>query len=68
MTAPWVCPVCNRGIAPGVMTCNHGGNAVQYPPVYLPQPTWLPRPGTGDPYTPPYSLIIEPDPSMHIWN
>ena len=27
----WICPLCKRGVAPGVTTCDHGGSAAAEP-------------------------------------
>ncbi len=62
----WICPVCNRGLAPGVTECNHGGMTTtpQYihPPFFAPSPQYPFGPSrTADPlpyYIPPPTCAI----------
>lgn len=45
MEKPWICPVCNRGVAPDQKTCDHGGAALSQ---YFPMPQ------------PPYTTVVIP--------
>lgn len=52
MNEGWVCPVCRRGVAPDVKTCDHGAVYSApvmhgYPSTIIPRPTWWPWSGAG---------------------
>ncbi len=57
---PWICPSCNRGVAPGVETCDHGGQ-LAYDPIWPipigPQPVEPIGPNTGSPTYPDTTTI-----------
>lgn len=58
---PWVCPSCNRGVAPGVKFCDHGKVYPEsYKDFHIPVPnTPLPLPYTAvDPFRLPWYPII----------
>ncbi len=54
----WICPKCDRGVAPTEKTCNHAGQQFVHPLIQIPPNPVLPNhflrpyPGTGDPRSP----------------
>ena len=58
----WQCPVCNRGIAPGQMTCDHGVEPTSTPPSRrIPSQPWkLPVPTVPAPFVP-YNPFTAPN-------
>jgi hypothetical protein len=62
MNKGWKCPVCGRGVAPTVKTCDHAGDSFAAAPVYIPSPIYIQPRGFGFP--PP----VMPPPDWTICN
>ncbi len=50
MATGWQCPVCGKGVAPGVETCDHETQQFIHQPRFMPKPVRMPyfRLGTAD--------------------
>jgi len=62
---PWICPSCNRGVAPGEKTCDHGGELAAPPNVIIrcnPLPAEPIGPNTSPPYPDVTTSLVIPGP------